>query len=551
MAPKKKKKKAPLAPRNPFAPKGTKRGAANQYTRVENRILAEPKQVQLPRDPQDPYLAKLQKRNKKRAKTYIQSGAGKVVNFPELGESVRTDDPLVTSFKNEPLLKASVEEGPAINEPHTVEEQMPVARRAEDLTGLEVAKANAVLKQYGLNFHHVKEFIKDSYRRAEVRAMVGGQKGGQYKLAGAGFYAGPSNIRDAFNNVTEAIKSHPNFKGDDEDALAMSSIAHTMTSPRTPVISGGKFANSNAAMRAAMHALDVGSSQGIDTSGLMGFSRNIEKAADAVAAMNYPKGHPNRKTFPEIMDPTEAPKTSAFGGAQMKVIHPTSFRVSDVHSAATALPFLSTSAMARFIIKDKDGNVVYKTNAEGKLQLHKGSPVPVVHEFDPEDLNKNGLPKPKDAKSRLAYHASIENAKPGISAPIDHTALRYERKLDDDGKPETGSSPVETTLSKGGHPLHAVLDLAARHAAYELGISPSVHHAQATHLLQEVDWQDQRIIRPDIPHTMESEYPGYARSAGGLKPSRQFIDEQLIKGGILRATELPNWQEHFKTGTGN
>lgn len=396
--------------------------------------------------------------------------------------------------------------GPAVNEPHTPVKQTVVGRRAEDLSGPEHAKATAVLKAYGTSVPRAAQHLVDSHDRAVTRSILAGST----QIAGSGFYGGPSEPHRVMSDTKQAVMGHSKFKGTEEDAWAVTSVANSLTSPKAPFDiqkkDGSKiFPSAAAADTAVSHALSGKPASAVPKAPHGGIHKNTVKAAATTARMLLPESHPEHQTVRTAFSWSDNPKTSAYVSAHTNASTADSYGVSDVHSTRSMAPHLPYAKSVGFTVHDKTGAPVMKGIGDKQ--------VPVTHYYEAEDVRANGLPDPKLARQRLKHHELAG-----------HTYQPRTTDRDDSGsgkqRPVWGGSAVEGMLSQGGAPVHALLDHSRRIAAHQLGMTPSVNHAQAQNQLQETDWRDQQILRPDMPQSMATEYPGHHERMG--YPSEEF-----------------------------
>jgi len=473
-------------------------GDPNTYTQAEGVSLDDPVAVRAYKPPTDPYIRMTQARARDRSTAYAADRTGRIITeVPGYG-SVDLDDVGWTTegvlndmgkhlmgFRGN-AMSPNVTSGAAINEPHIPHEQAMVGRRAEDLSGLEHRKATAELAARGITEAGAARETTNAYERANMRAILAGAS----HIAGSGFYGGPSEPNDVMKTVQSKIVDHPGFKGTEDDAWAVTAAANALTSPKSKfeqVYADGRpkaYPNNAAADTAVTHALAKGLPSRVPSAPLGGMHGNTIKAAMAASAMLRDPGDPRRRTIRDIFTWTDAPKTGAYVSAHTKASTPDSYGVSDVHSTRTKAPFLASEKSSRFlVVRKNDGTPEY--NSKGDR---------VTHSFEAEDLGSGGQPAIRTANARLRHYG--------------FTNHRYETLIDANGRPVKGNSPVEEALAKAGAPGHAILDRAGRLSAHSLGKTPSVNHAQAQNQVQEVDWREQQINRPDLPYNSETEYPG-------------------------------------------
>jgi hypothetical protein len=463
--------------------------AANEFTKATNRTLGRatsPKTKPI----EDPYVKMISRRARSRAKAYEAERKGRIiegvpgygtVDMDEVGwhvpEHPDDNNPNKVTMRN--LLGLSgtssvpgIKKGPAIDEPHEAEPNVPVERRYEDLNDAEKTKADTVLDRVGSSVDIASKHIQDSYDRAHYRAILGfsGQP------AGIGFYGGPSTEHKINSELIAQVMEHPEFKArglTQDHAVAMVNAAMAATSPRQAVQVGSgnnvTYPNHAAGRVGVEHALAGGDPEDVPKAPHGGIHQNTIRGAK-LATQTLTEG----ALIPELFADSGI-KVRNFAGAKSVASSADAFRVNDVHSTGTALPHLATEANKKFSVIDPNG-------------VDTGQ----VHEYEAEDVDeKTGLPKAIHAKKRLAHH-KLEG----------HT---YQIALDSKGKPARGDSPVEKTVRD--NVVHSALDLAGRRANAAKGLVPTERHAQATHIGQEIDWRDRQILRPDLPYSLETEHP--------------------------------------------
>ena len=491
------KKKSPV---NPLT--GT--SEPNTYTNVTNRTLSDPVDV----DPLN--LSKYQVRRRaqaqKEAEAYDNAREGrKLPDVPGYGsvdmDEVGWDRSLGLTeegsrFLFGPKKPDTVQDGPAINEPHEAESHTPVIRRAEDLTGAEYQKGVDTLALAGTSPARFTRSIRDSIERANMRATLAGTT----KMAGEGFYGGDTMPNRQVGEAASYVLDHPLGRGlNIRDARAAAVLATSITSPNAKTemnVSGGgkRYPNHEGAMVAIQAGLEgeTPAPTGIPSV----YDSNIRKAADRVSTITRSGG--------QMYEFLNRAKTKAFAGAHLDASSPDSFRVSDVHSTRTGAPQASFGKASKFVVVNPDGEPYHPPTLKGTPSKN-----PLTHAFHPDDV-VGGAPKPAVAKKRLT-----EEGLAGYS---------YEQKRDKKGKPDQGMSPVEELLNKD-LPAYAIMDRSGREVAADLGWTPSVDHSQASHQVQEIDWRDQQILRPDSPQTMETEYPGWRQKMGFPQPGKGTFDQ--------------------------
>ena len=500
---------AKRASRNPITGKGP-----NTYTQAEGVELSAPKEVRDYAAPSDPYVKMVQQRSRARSKQFTESRAGRILTDVPLYGTVDMDAPgwdvsgMTEDFQKMMGFKGNkyspnVTTGPAVNEPHTPNRQTVLNRRTEDLSGQEHRKGSKTLAAYGVTERLAADRIKDANDRGNMRAILAGDD----KIAGTGFYGGPSKPNTVMKQTEQVVKSHPAYTGTEEDAWAVTATANSLTSPKAKfeqIYADGRpstYPNAAAAQTAIEHGLAGGEPKDVPKAPHGGIHDNTVKAAEASKAMIE---DPENVTVRDFFNFDDSPKTGAYVSAHVSASNPDSYRVSDVLSTQTVAPHLSTQKSHKFHVVDSDGNVVTVPYGEGVRK--------VSHTFEAEDIGEDGLPKTRLANSRLKHYGFTDH--------------RYEVAIDPKTKkPARGNSPGEEMLAKAGSPGHAILDRAGRIAAFEYGKTPSVDHAQAQNQMQETDWRDRQILRPDMPNTMETEHPG-GMAKMGMKKDFDVFDHR-------------------------
>ena len=473
----------------------------NTYTQVTDRDL--PPAVNVRPLDLSGYEERVKSRSRRQYLQYSASGEGRVlhdvpgwgdVNMDGLGWSNTPPafdgegspkasqpilDPVFFQRMLGPQKPPTVTSGPAINEPHEAGPHHPVIRRAEDLTGDEYQKGVDALALGGVTPSDVKTNIRDSIDRANMRAILAGET----RMAGEGFYGGDTAPNRMIEAATRKVLSHPSGRiTDSNTARAAAVAAVSATSPKNKVEQvkkDGTVTNPN------QIAADTGIQAGLDKVPIThypaegGIRGNMDVAADRVDKI--------ADGTPLYESGFKGVKTTAFAAAQYQASGPDSYRVSDVHSTRTVVPHTSHSK----------GSMMLAVDSGGKS--------PASHLFFPEDMGGDGLPKPSAAQKRLADHGMEDRA---------YTPKMSEQKPGQKPKPIKSNSLGEVVLGRGGLPVHAIADRASREVAFDLGWTPSVNHAQAQNAIQEIDWRDQQIIRPDQPYNMDTEYPGWRKKMG-------------------------------------
>jgi hypothetical protein len=409
-----------------------------------------------------------------------------------------------------------------INVPHEVASGAIVTRRAEDLSGPEYRKGVAVLKHAGTTPEKVQQDMGGRMDRAAVSSVIASHPEHDSSTVtphGERFYEGPSEPHDVISASAARVAQHPEFpkSGDSGKDVAharqMMAMANSATSPNNPFAVnsdvGGKktrvYPNNNAAESAVYAGLenkdapkskDVGKDlqkrgvPGVPAVGSGTYQSNMDKATNATAQMAQSGAQmhelrlPGSKSNPagnQMFNSNKNPKTSSYVTAHaVDYAHPDESTVVDVHEGANAMPHLSTAKSVGFHQFDENGKQV--NNSRGTTQVH------FVHSDRMADVNK--APK------------SLSN-----SLPAGHTLrpamVEDENANRNDGQRRVyGNSRVEEALSKGQPAIAPIVDRAARGAAAERGLSPSVNNATGTNRGQAARWYQQKIDRPNDPTKM-------------------------------------------------
>jgi len=406
--------------------------------------------------------------------------------------------------------------GPAINEPHEASKHTPLLPRAEDLPGTSYRKGTEVMRRYGVTRESATRSIVDSIERSNMRTILAGAD----QPYSRGFYGGDTDPERLLQEGTKRVMDDTDLPHDDARAVVVTAVAKT--SPQTKVKQTTKdgrtiFHNHEAAMTSVEHALAGQPAETVQLpEGIMSYRSNMEKAVASTYSLMSPEA-----SMRDQFTPTKnATKTAAFAGAQMDSTGPDSFRVSDVHSTGSIAPHLSSQKGFMFSVRDRDGNMTE-----------------INHKWHPEDIGKDGLPKPAIAAKRLR-DVGHEG---GSYVPLMKTSNGKAKQV-------KGASQVEEMLAKGGYAAHALADLAGRQAAVRLGWSPSVNHAQASHLVQEEDWGERMVQRPDMTeYTMDTVYPGYRKRMGF--PETGTTGEEDVLGGLWDQAQASRTSA-FREGSG-
>lgn len=453
----------------------------NQFSKVAGRELPAPKNVK-PFEGSKAESARLGKLHKEATapggKVDPALGYGK----PE-GMSYRSHAWLTGAhhmFPNE-----SAERGePAINEPHEHNPGITVSRRAEDLSGKELAKGKAVLSHFTGGRNPI-ETAKETHRRTMTRVIGEHAQAGVEESTSQHFYGGKvttdipdpqmRKVHEQAMGETSArisegahrLANHPQFvektPGMSEDerlkhahGLLTQSIADT--SPNTKWReSSGAWPNIAQAEESATAGIE-----GREPRFIAGRAQNHTKAADRV-------GHAlNNQQFDthHYGNPSTSPKTMDFRGALTDRAHTDARKVSDIHEASVLAPGLPTGKSQMYAHHDEAGNVVGTKHAQYP------------------DMPKSAVPK-------------------GMS-PVQVETSKGSGKY----KVQPGLSRPEQMLSAAGHGIvHAINDHASRHVLSEMGLSRSPNHSDNVHAMQAAAWGSQQMLRPDVNVSHADQYP--------------------------------------------
>lgn len=538
--------------------------AGNQFTQAydadgNRRRLPAPTKVADYAAPSDPYVAATQSRDRSAARSYAASRTGRWMrpNSGELGrpevqkgktvaqsmanvspyEAIDLDSPgwdmssvPVLQQLNRKYNRPEVTQGPAINEPHVASDNQMVVRRMEDLTSAERVKAlktmgahgssvasqtrektnandradmRAILNDYGTTMSDESSRFGDGVvsRRAEGPTMESGaftagqntiNVEGNSRPYGTRFYGGDFGGSGPADKINEAVGAVESQAKDREHARGIAAATIGPTSPKNKFEQLYKdpnkaptYPNINAAKMALEYAAAGGapadnadikaeyhSRKDIDLQGGVGMYGNIRKGADLAGQMLR-----EGKSLSDVFDVSGNEKAAPFTNALVMPSSSESYNTSDVLDTQAANPHLSARKQPLFDVVDKGtGERVDR------------------HAYRAEDVT-GGQPDPSYAKGRLAHFGYGNH--------------EYRRAKDDAGKALLSDAPSEELLAKGGGAIHAVQDYATRKATANMGLVPSVNHAQAVNQAQEAAWAEQKLNRPDMTeYTPDRMYPG-------------------------------------------
>lgn len=512
--------------KNPLTGKDPNTYSQGLDTDGSPRELWDPVNVGDEQNADDPYMKRTQKRARLRAEAYDESGASRMFSHPIYGPNQHIDSPEWApmtglegyelggrGFKEPP---PSVKSGPAINEPHEVDPDLPHFRRLEDLSGREYRKGIVVLKRRGITPESMVQNLVDGYESASAlgHAMY------QEHPAGTGFYqdedaANPTKPEELLRTLSSDIEGSEAYAAGSRKSSprAIAAVATSDTSPNAKVVINYKDANrppsypNHGGARAATEHVLAGGEPKESPKAPGVYHTNIKKAAGKVKVLLHTDTGAG-----QVFDPREAPKTAAFYGAQYKPSTSDSMTVVDVHAQHAVAPHLSTSESQVFDVIGPDGQPHYALNMDGSVKKKAMS-----HTFEAEDIGPDGMPNPHMARQRLRHYGlgSGYTYQPRLS-PVNNAEGEIVKGPDGQPKllPAKGGSPTEELFGKGKYPVYAHIDYAHRAAAARLGLAASVNHAFASNHLQEVAWEKERLDRPDIDVTHDTAFPGWRSRLG-------------------------------------
>lgn len=465
--------------RNPFTGTGP-----NEFTKVTNRTLPPVRNVREPVRDQG-----LQRRTRVAAHEHLKSHASDA----PMGYRLDSIEPRYRTFvtgMNHMFPNSAAEKGvPAINEPHEANSGVTVQRRAEDLSGKEVAKGKSVLVQYGHDPKNPMESLREVHRRSLDHVAAQHIAAGVSESSSQMFYGGHTTTdiphdtgaqeaheegvmaaRGRFQEGVRNLAMHPKFQEETAHLShreRMSAATNLMaqstadTSPNTKWRDkpGAKYAwpNLDQAEEASTAAVEKREPKFI--SGRIG---NIYKASNRVGEAIDSKNY----DVHQHGDPISAPKTTAFRGALVDKDSPDAYKVSDVHEASVVAPWLGTAK----------AHMHERVDESGERVGHKVS----VYEDTPK-AQQNGL--------RVLNKTT--GAQGGVQKQV----------------PEWGLSRPEAMLSEGRSTVHALNDRATREVLTERGLSRSVNHADNVHSAQGAEWGMQQLRRQDVNVSPAAQYP--------------------------------------------
>jgi hypothetical protein len=456
-------------------------GAPNSFTKVTNRDLPAPSlRAQMPAQMPEAHQATMH------AAHVAATGPGGV-NEGQLGYTrPHGMNPHQFSqvmgahrmFPNEAARAGT----PAINEPHAAHPHVTVQRRAEDLSGPEVAKGVKTLQNYGYGHDPIGE-LKHVQGQATDRVIGEHAAAGVEESNSQHFYggapvtsqvghmqaehnAGITAANDRFHAGAERLLQHPQFQartagmGEQEradHALGTMAQATADTSPNSKWRTSKGWPNMEQAEESAVAGLEgrrgtAGKPDAVNggIKFVTGRVQNHAKAAERVDEMTR-----TGQGSHEYGDHTTSPKTMAFRGALAQPNSPDAYKVTDVHEAGVVLPGAHTSKSKMYT--DPTGQ------RKGKIGVFPDEPESAAHGLTP--IMKN--PKTQD----------------------------------------TGNARGEQMLSDSRSTVHALNDHATRHALAERGLSRGPNYSDNVHHQQAATWGSQQVRRPDVAVSHADQYP--------------------------------------------
>jgi hypothetical protein len=375
---------------------------------------------------------------------------------------------------------AGAERGnPAINEPHAHHPEVTVQRRAEDLSGHEYRKGEAVLRHYGHDPKDPVGSLADLHSRTLHRVMAEHAQAGVEESSSHKFYGGRTgteipNQPDMDARHYDGVNAAQNRLRQATQSVSSDSGFQSQTAALQPH-------QRQAAARALMHQAVADTSP--NNKWRDGESRwpNIEQAEETVrsgitgAAPRFVGGRiqNNEKSAARTADmlgsqqfethgfgnAKQAAKTVAFRGALADVDHTDAYKVSDVHEASVIGPGLPTSKSKVYVGGGKSGNTYIHPDA------------------------------PKSATKGLEQVFVPNNSRTGTL------------------KPKVGLARTEEMLAKGDSYVHALNDHATRRALASNGLSRGVNYSDNVHAAQAAAWGSQQMIRKDVMVSHADQYP--------------------------------------------
>lgn len=451
----------------------------NSFTKVTNRELPAPTRAQMPAAMPAEDQARMRQ-------AHVQATGPGGVNEGQLGYTrPHGMSPLQFSqvmgahrmFPNE-AAKAGT---PAINEPHEAHPHVTVQRRAEDLSGPEVAKGVQTLKNYGYGDNPVEE-LKRVQGQATDRVIGEHAAAGVEESNSQHFYggapvtshvgsmqdvhnAGITEANDRFHAGAQRLLHHPQFQArtagmsdDQREAHAIGTMAQATadTSPNSKWRTSKGWPNMEQAEESATAGLEgrsgtAGKPNAVNggIKFITGRVQNHGKAAERVDEMSR-----TGQGSHAYGDHITSPKTMAFRGALAQPNSPDAFKVSDVHEGSVILPGANT----------------------GKSRMFRA---------------------PGSSKMTAVFPDQPESASHGLE-PVNKPGSDIQKP---------GNSRVENMLSDSRSTVHALNDYATRHALSERGLSRGVNYADNVHHQQAATWGSQQVRRPDVAVAHADQYP--------------------------------------------
>lgn len=467
--------------RNPFTGQ-----ESNSFTQVTNRDLPAPKNVRISERDRG-----LTARTRQAANDHLRGHASDA----PMGYRLDSIEPQYRSFvtgARHMFPNTAAEKGtPAINEPHAANSGVTVQRRAEDLSGKEVAKGKSTLIQYGHDAKDPMESLREVHRRALDHVTAQHIAAGVHESSSQMFYGGsttteiPSDIaaqsahesnvmaaRDRFAKGVRNLATHPDFVAQTphlnhrERMHAATNLMAQSTADTSPNAkwrdrptdrNPDPWPNMDQAEESATAAVENREPKFI-TGRIGNISKASNRVGEAIDTKNY--------DVHQYGDHVSAPKTVAFRGALIDKDSPDAYKVSDVHEASVVAPWLDTAKAHMHERLDENGDRV-------------GHKVPVY--ADTPQSRRRGLTK-------------ISSYTGGQGGEIKE-------------KPDWGLSRPEAMLSEGRSTVHALNDRATREVLAERGLSRGPNYADNVHSMQGAAWGMQQVRRGNVNVSPADQYP--------------------------------------------
>lgn len=407
--------------------------------------------------------------------------------------NVETDKPLGMSDEHYAWLmgahhmfsNVAAERGtPAINEPHESHPGITVQRRAEDLSGKEYRKGEAILTHYGHDGRNPTRSLRETQSRNLQRVIHEHVMSGVDESASQKFYGGAVNtelpdpemdaahaegVHAAHQRFMQTVRStamHPKFQEATAGlshrermsaATNLAAQATADTSPNARWRSNGRWPNLEQAEESIHAGLEDRTPKFVE-----GRKANHAKATrrteEAVASGDY--------SVHQYGNPRDAPKTIAFRGALVDRDHTDAYKVTDVHEAGALAPGLHP--------------------AKAHMYEHPGT----------EDV-----PETQRGKKVSIYPDQPKSDAKGLVALTEYSISQGA------SKPVWGKSRAEQMLKDGSGIIHALNDHATRQVLANHGLSRGVNFSDNVHAAQGAVWGSTQSRRADLSVSHADQYP--------------------------------------------